>query len=128
MRRRVSEKILFYFYKCSLATFENETERESLTAVNHNRNSRRSKQEKSLTKRLVAEDCLIQLHLIVSQKAGEVLALCHLNPLSPSGKYTSQLAKSFTLEKVSRISEVFKICKEYSQQMSAVSKYLHKIA
>ncbi len=51
-----------------------------------------------------------------------------INPLSPSGKYTSHLAKIFTLEKVSRMSEVFKIWKEYSQQMSAVSKYLHKIA
>ncbi len=79
MRRYVSEKILFYFYKCSLATLENETERESLTAVNHNRNSRRSKQEKSLTKRLVAEDCVMQLHVVVGQKGGEVLAIYHLN-------------------------------------------------
>ncbi len=56
-----------------------ETERESLTGVKYNRNSRRSKQEKSLTKRLVAEDCVMQLHLVVGRKAGEVVALYHLN-------------------------------------------------
>jgi hypothetical protein len=79
MRRSVSEKILFYFYKFSFATIKKEAEQESVTGMKYNRNSRRSKQEKSLTKRLVAEDCVKQLHVVVGQKGGEVLAIYHLN-------------------------------------------------
>jgi hypothetical protein len=48
--------------------------------MKYNRKSRTQKQEKSPTKRLVAEDCVKQLHLVVGRKAGEVVALYYLNP------------------------------------------------